>query len=71
MENTSSAEKLKGYISYPCCEKEKIMVWESCHGKVSSKCPRCGKFAIFDFDKMVSYPGHAAKGVVHKFKIKK
>ena len=68
MENMSSAEKLKGFIPFPCCEKEKMMVGATCHGKVSSKCPRCGKFSIFDFDKMESYPGHAAKGIVQKFK---
>ena len=64
----STAEKLKGKISFPCCPKEKAMAYESSHGRASYKCPRCGKFATFDFDKMVAYLSGAAKGASHKFR---
>lgn len=66
----STAEKLKGQIPFPCCPKEKAMAYESSHGRASYKCPRCGKFATFDFDKMVAYPSGAAKGASHNFKLK-
>ena len=64
----NTVEKLKGQISFPCCSKEKVMAYESSHGRVSLKCPRCGRFAIFDFDKMMAYLSKAAKGASHKFK---
>lgn len=65
------AEKLKGQIPFPCCSKEKVMAYESSRGRVSLKCPRCGRFAIFDFDEMVAYLSQAAKGASHKFKSEK
>lgn len=61
-------EKLKGQIPFPCCSKEKAMAYESSHGRVSLKCPRCGRFAIFDFDEMIAHLAGAAKGASHKFK---
>lgn len=62
------AEKLKGQIPFPCCPKEKAMAYEGSHGRVSLKCPRCGRFAIFDFDEMIAHLAGAAKGASHKFK---
>ena len=50
---------VKGYISYPCCKKEKAVVYEGAHGRASYKCPHCGKFAVFDFDKMSSHSSRA------------
>ena len=44
------------------------MAYESSHGRVSLKCPRCGRFAIFDFDEMIAHLAGAAKGASHKFK---
>lgn len=44
------------------------MAYESSHGRVSLKCPRCGRFAIFDFDEMIAHLAVAAKGASHKFK---
>lgn len=67
----NTAEKLKGQIPYPCCPKEKAMAFESSHGRASYKCPRCSKFAIFDFDKMIAYPAEPARGASHKFKTMK
>lgn len=64
----NTAEKLKGQIPFPCCPKEKAMVYENSHGQVSLKCPRCGRFAILDFDEMIAYLSRAAKGASHKFK---
>lgn len=66
----NTAEKLKGQIPFPCCPKEKAIAYESSHGRASYKCPRCGKFAIFDFDKMEAYPTRAVKGASHKFRSK-
>lgn len=65
--NDSSAEKIKGMIPYPCCPSEKAMVYEGSTGRSSYKCPRCHKFAIFDYDKMKSYPAPAARGAVNRF----
>lgn len=47
-------EKLKGAISFPCCRKEKKMVYAGARGRVSDKCPRCGKTSLFDLEKMTS-----------------
>lgn len=63
------AEKLRGMIPYPCCGKEKAMVFDSAHGQASYKCPKCGRFATFDFDSMTAMPGEAKKGATHRFKI--
>jgi hypothetical protein len=63
------AYKVKGMIKFPCCKKEKIIVYEGAEGRSSNKCPRCGKYALFDFDKMTSEPAEVARGVSHKFKI--
>lgn len=65
---TSTAERLKGQIPYPCCPKEKAMAYESSHGRASYKCPNCGKFAIFDFDEMVAYTCKPARGAAHIFR---
>ena len=64
---TSTAEKIKGQIPYPCCPKEKAMAYESSHGRASYKCPNCGKFAVFDFDEMTAYPSTAIRGATHSF----
>lgn len=52
MINGSCAEEIKGMISYPCCPKHKVMAYASARGRVSSKCPNCGKFVTFDYDLM-------------------
>ncbi len=61
-----SLEQVKGYITFPCCASEKKMVYASGRGRVSDKCPRCGKFAMFDLDRMRSWPTGALKGIVCK-----
>ncbi len=60
------AKQIKGMISYPCCKKEKIMVFMGSSGRVSSKCPKCQKYAIFDYDSMTSEPGEVLRGASHK-----
>lgn len=65
---SNSAYKMKGIICFPCCEKEKIVVYEGATGHSSNKCPRCGKYAIFDFYEMTSKSGKAARGAAHMFK---
>lgn len=68
---SSCAEALKGMIPFPCCPGEKVMAYQSSRGKSSNKCPRCGKFAIFDFDKMTAYRSSAYQGASHRFRISK
>ena len=65
----TSAEKMKGMIPFPCCRGEKVIAYESSSGRSSNKCPRCGKFALFDYDAMMAVPSIAARGAVHKLKI--
>ena len=36
------AQRLKGIIPFPCCHREKILVFELSRGKTSNKCPHCG-----------------------------
>lgn len=67
----SAAEELKGMISYPCCPKEKIMPYISARGVISNKCPKCGKFAMFDLDLMTSWQAKPVRGAAHKFNIAK
>lgn len=67
----SIAEELKGMIPYPCCPKEKIMPYVSAKGIISNKCPRCGKFALFNLDTMKSWQAEPQRGAAHKFNNKK
>ncbi|MBP3199890.1 MAG: hypothetical protein J6N21_23235 [Butyrivibrio sp.] len=53
-ESEDMQEEIKGIIHFPCCYKEKKLVFISGRGKVSDKCPRCGKIALFDLDRMNS-----------------
>lgn len=68
---STSTEKLKGMIPFPCCKTEKVMAFESSSGRTSNKCPRCGKFAVFDFDRMTAYYAPALRGAAHKFIVNK
>ena len=64
----TEAEKIKGQIVFPCCPKEKTMAYESSHGRISCKCPNCGKFALMDFDLMTAIPVRAVRGASHQFR---
>ena len=57
---------IKGMIPFPCCEQEKIIVFAGTTGKSSIKCPRCQKYAVFDYDEMESRPGMVLRGMSHK-----
>lgn len=70
MNSGNLAYELKGMIQFPCCEKEKIMVYEGSSGKCSIKCPKCGRYAIFDYDKMTAVPGEILRGAAHRLKQK-
>lgn len=59
--------KMDGMIPFPCCSKEKAGYYSDSHGHSSIKCPRCGKYAIFDWDLKRSYPGSAERGASHKY----
>lgn len=49
-------------IPYPCCPKEKAVVFPGAHGCASYKCPNCGKYAVFDYDSLTSKPGNVCRG---------
>lgn len=68
MQSENLAYRLKGMIPFPCCEKEKIMVYEGSSGKCSIKCPVCRHYAVFDYDKMEAVPGETLRGAAHKLK---
>ena len=70
MESGNLAYKLKGMISFPCCKKEKIMVYEGSSGRCSIKCPRCSRYAIFDYDKMEAEQGETLRGASHRLREK-
>ncbi len=65
------AEKLKGMIEYPCGCGPKVLVYEGTTGKVSGQCPICKKYALFDYEQMISEPCGATRGAVHNLKMKK
>lgn len=46
-------EKLKGTIICPVCEKEKTYVYLAT-GRVSSRCAKCGRLIMWDFDMMTA-----------------
>lgn len=52
---TTEIEKdVKGMIPFPCCPKEKALIYRGAHGRSSYKCPRCGRYAVFDADTMTA-----------------
>lgn len=57
--------KYKGYIKCPFCG-DKAMVMNDAHGRASHRC-KCGKFLLFDYDKMVAEPGGVLRGAAKYF----
>lgn len=57
------AQRLKGIITFPCCHREKILVYELSRGRSSNKCPRCGEYAIFDYDQMTAERAPAKRSI--------
>ena len=57
---------VRGVIHFPCHIKEKVLVYEDARGCCSMRCPRCDRFALFDFDYMKSQPIGAARGAIHQ-----
>ena len=57
-------DRIKGCIGYPCCPKEKIVVFIGSHGGTCDKCPNCGKFARFDLDNLISVPTPPIRGLM-------
>lgn len=49
-------------IPYPCCPKEKVVMFPGAHGRTSIKCPNCGKYALFDYDNLTAKPGKVCRG---------
>ena len=46
--------EMKGIIKFPCCGKERIMVYSGSSGQCAVKCPNCGKTSIFNFKEMTA-----------------
>ena len=61
-------ETVKGMIPYPCCPKEAVMVYSNTHGQASAKCPKCGKYARFDYDRMQARPVRPVRGASRQYK---
>lgn len=57
-----SMDVVVGVIQYPCCPTEKVIVYEGAHGRTSNKCPRCGKFAEIDYDRMYARRSRPCRG---------
>ena len=66
--DSASDCRVKGMIPYPCCPKETVIVFLDAHGQVSNKCPRCGKFARFDYDRMTATAARAFRGASRIYK---
>lgn len=47
-------DEMKGIIKFPCCGKERIMVYSGSSGQCAVKCPNCGKTSIFNFKEMTA-----------------
>ncbi len=63
--NKKNSTRAAGMIPFPCCQKEKVIVYEGSHGKASCKCPRCGKFAVFNYDTMTAEISVPLRGAAH------
>lgn len=51
----TSAEAVTGNIPFPCCKNKFKVLYGHPTGMVSDTCPRCGKKAMFDLDRQVSW----------------
>lgn len=69
--NCNLSYEMRGMISFPCCSSEKIVVYEGSTGHSSIKCPHCGKYAIFNFNKMTAETITAIRGASQRWKNKK
>ena len=49
-------------IPFPCCPKEKVMVYPGAHGRTSVKCPNCGKYILIDVDEKTAELNGACRG---------
>ena len=63
----SGSTDIKGMIKCPCCQQEKVAAYDDSHGHASIKCPKCGRFGVYDFDNMTAVIGKAARGAAKKF----
>ena len=57
-----------GQIPYPCHPQKRVMVFEGASGEVSSACPVCGSFSIFNFDSMAATKAGMMRGATKRFK---
>lgn len=60
-----------GFINYPCCPGEKVMVEKGAVGRVSQKCPNCGKFVVFDYKKMNAVISAPVRGATKLFRARR
>lgn len=64
----SCAEQFRTMIPYPCCSQHKAGVEMSAHGRATHKCPTCGKYIEFDYDKGTARIINACRGASNKFR---
>lgn len=55
--------EVKGIIKFPCCTTEKIVVYKNSSGHGAIKCPRCGRFSVFNFDEMTAETVDEKRGI--------
>ena len=62
------ARQARGMIPFPCCPSGNVMVYADSHGRSSIKCPKCGRFAVFDYDEMSAEPCGPCRGAAEQYK---
>ncbi len=60
-------EEYAGFIIYPCCPKEKVLVKKGTTGATSQKCPHCGKYVLFDYNRMEAFLMKPLRGAAKRF----
>lgn len=65
MNHSNLTYKIKGMVSFPCCKKEKVIAYEGSAGKCAIKCPKCGQYALFDYDRMKATSGESLRGAAY------
>lgn len=68
MVKDEALENVKGMVPFPCGCGSEAVVYKGATGQISVPCRVCGRFALFDQDRMIAIPAKPLKGASHKFK---
>lgn len=63
----TDTDEYTGVIVYPCCPREKVLVKRGTLGAASQKCPHCGKYVLFDYNKMTAELIRPVRGAARHF----